>query len=177
MAISAVTKKALFAQETRESFPILLTISHPKLSAPIRVTDNDVDLFQKLSAFSADETSTYNDVEFFVPGAGGVSRGKLGGSAMHLEQGFAGGTARLLDDPAYSGLTNMTLEFWLRVVRDGTTATDFPNVMQKSVDQCAGSIPVSGMYDHSSGLIHHHEKLIFEQDIEWNVFRKEFNGW
>ena len=43
-ALTATTTQAMMAQETGESFPVLLTIPHKNLSAPIRVTDNNVDL-------------------------------------------------------------------------------------------------------------------------------------
>lgn len=52
-ALTALARRALNAQETGEAFLILLTIDHPNLSAPIRVTSDAVDTVSRGETFAA----------------------------------------------------------------------------------------------------------------------------
>lgn len=51
--VSGLTRQALYAAETGEAFLILLTISHPQLVAPIRVTSDGVDTSSRGNSFIA----------------------------------------------------------------------------------------------------------------------------
>jgi hypothetical protein len=51
--VSSLTRQALYAAETGEVFLILLTISHPQLVAPIRVTSDGVDTSSRGNSFIA----------------------------------------------------------------------------------------------------------------------------
>jgi hypothetical protein len=51
--VSGLTRQALYAAETGEVFLILLTISHPQLVAPIRVTSDGVDTSSRGNSFIA----------------------------------------------------------------------------------------------------------------------------
>ena len=47
-------------------------------------------------------------------------------------------------------------------------------MIEQGVDERAGIILVCRMRDHPGRLIHHKEILVFVDDIERNVFRKDF---
>jgi hypothetical protein len=52
-ALTAAVRRALFAPETEEAFLILLTLSHPGLAAPLRVTSDAVDTDSRGETFAA----------------------------------------------------------------------------------------------------------------------------
>jgi hypothetical protein len=52
-SLTAAARRALFASETGEAFLILLTLSHPDLEAPLRVTSDAVDTASRGDTFTS----------------------------------------------------------------------------------------------------------------------------
>ena len=120
--LSTEALQALYAPETEEAFLILLTIDHEDLDTPIRVGSDGVNTIITNGITQApDLTANLNHLDFTsAAGTIGFTRGKLGKAALRMKADTANG--RILDDPVFSGLTNFTWEFWIRLLTTGNTA-------------------------------------------------------
>lgn len=129
--LSSDALQALYLQETGEAFLILLTINHPDLGTPIKITSDGVPTIITDGVTQApDLTSNLNHLDFTsAAGTIGFTRGKLGKAALSIIKDT--GRGRILDDPVFSGLTNFTCEFWFKFTNFGDTSTP-RTIMRKS---------------------------------------------
>ncbi len=108
MPVSDKFKQAAYAQETGEAPLVLLTIDHPDMAAPIRVTSDPANTYRRISDTVVDSTAGGNDGTltgaWFLPG-------KFG-SAVHFEPG----DELAIPPAAVAGHANFTVECKVRTL-------------------------------------------------------------
>ena len=131
MTLSASAVAKLLSRETDEAFLLLLTFDHPDMQAPIRVCNEGLEVWRLGGATAmADSQTNLSANNGSLSTSATFRRGYLGGALQRYDF-ISPSTATIADRTAYSGLTNFTLECWMRL-RELGDAGSFHIAMTKT---------------------------------------------